>query len=235
MSRIAAWGGGGAGKIAWRDTRSSPAKFLFVILAVAVGVGALTGVRSFSRAFHDLLISQARTLMAADLTLRVFAQPTPEQAAILNGLEKQGSRMTEVTETLTMANTDAAPDPVLVAVKAVDPNVYPFYGAVQIDPPAALRSVLDGNSAVVSDDLLIRLRTHAGGVVRLGGQDFQIRGRLVSEPDRLTGSLNVGPRVIVSRAGLDRTGLISLGSRAAQRYLFRLPAGMDIRLVRAAL
>ena len=40
----------------------------------------------------------------------------------------------------------------------------------------------------------------------------------------MTGSLNVGPRVMMTREGLDRTGLISLGSRAAQRYLFALPA-----------
>ena len=39
----------------------------------------------------------------------------------------------------------------------------------------------------------------------------------------MTGSLNVGPRVMISREGLDRTGLISLGSRAAERFLFRLP------------
>ena len=138
-------------KIAWRDLRSSPAKFLFVILAVAVGVGALTGVRSFSRAFHNLLLRQARTLMAADLSLRVFAQPTPQETAAITGLEQRGVRDTSVTETLTMANTAEVPDPMLVSVKAIDPAVYPFYGQVKLDPPAALRAVLDSRSTAVSD------------------------------------------------------------------------------------
>jgi putative ABC transport system permease protein len=212
-------------KIAWRDLRSSPAKFLFVILAVAVGVGALTGVRSFSRAFHTLLVRQARTLMAADLSLRVFGQPTPQQTAAIAGLEQRGVRDTSVTETLTMANTAEAPDPVLVSVKAIDPAVYPFYGEVKLDPPAALRAILDSRSAAVSDDLLFRLKTRVGGNLRLGGQDFRIAAVLVSEPDRLTGSINVGPRVMISRLGLERTGLIGLGSRAAERYLFLLPPG----------
>src|SRR5262249_16450638 len=44
---------------------------------------------------------------------------------------------------------------------------------------------------------------------------------VVTEPDRMVGSLNVGPRLMMSRAGLDRTGLIVEGSRAAQRFLFR--------------
>ncbi|MGA2588605.1 MAG: FtsX-like permease family protein [Bryobacteraceae bacterium] len=220
-------------KIAWRDARSAPAKFLFVILAVAVGVGALTGVRSFSRAFHDLLLSQARTLMAADISVRVFAMPTPQQTAAIEDIDKRGVRRTEITETLTMANTAAVPEPVLVSVKAVDPAVYPFYGEVTLNPPGTLRAALDSRSAAVSDDLLMRLKARVGDNVRLGGQDFRIAAVLVSEPDRITGSLNVGPRVVISRDGLDRTGLIGIGSRAAQRYLFRLsPGGPDVQQVR---
>lgn len=220
-------------RIAWRDARSAPAKFMFVILAVAVGVGALTGVRSFSRAFHDLLLREARTLMAADISVRVFAMPTPEETAVMQDLEKRGLRRTQITETLTMASTSAVPEPVLVSVKAVDPAVYPFYGEVKLDPPAALRQTLDSGSAAVSDDLLIRLKARVGDNVRLGGQEFRIAAVLVSEPDRMTGSLNIGPRVMISHQGLGRTGLISIGSRAAQRYLFRLPpGGPDVQQVR---
>jgi putative ABC transport system permease protein len=220
-------------RIAWRDTRSAPSKFLFVILAVAVGVGVLTGVRSFSRAFHDLLLREARTLMAADICVRVFAMATPQQIEVLKDLEKRGVRRTWVTETLTMANSAAVPQPMLVSVKAVDPAVYPLYGEVRLDPRTALRSLLDSGSAVVSDDLLMRLKTRVGDNLRLGGQQFRTAAVLVSEPDRMTGSLNVGPRVMISREGLDRTGLISIGSRAAQRYLFRLPTGgPDVRQVR---
>ncbi len=91
-------------KIAWRESRSSSFKFLFVILAVAVGVGSLTGVRGFSRAFHEMLLSQARTLMAADLSLRVFELPTPQQTAAMDALAKSGVDRTWITETVTMAS-----------------------------------------------------------------------------------------------------------------------------------
>ncbi len=78
-----------AWKIAWREARASSVKFLFVVLAVAVGVGSLTGVRGFSRAFHQMLLDQARTLMAADLSLRVFTLPTPQQQSALDRLSLQ--------------------------------------------------------------------------------------------------------------------------------------------------
>ena len=39
----------------------------------------------------------------------------------------------------------------------------------------------------------------------------------------MTGSINVGPRVMMSRESLASTGLLVPGSRAAERFLFRLP------------
>lgn len=223
-------------KIAWREAHASATKFLFVITAVAIGVGALTGVRGFGRAFYGMLLRESRTLMAADLSLRVFALPDAHQNAVMEDLARRGVQHTWVTETLSMVSSSAAPNPVLVSIKAVDPRVYPFYGAVQLEPASSLAAALTGQTAAVSDDLLLRLRVAVGDSVKLGGQLFRIIGRVVSEPDRMSGSLNVGPRVMVSRAGLDRTGLMGIGSRASERYLFRLsPGSPNIEEVRQTL
>lgn len=211
-------------RIAWREMRAARAKFLFVILAVAIGVGSLTGVRGFSRAFRHMLLAQARTLMAGDMTARIFALPTPEQEEALRSLERRGVARTWITETVTMVSSATTPDPLLVSVKAVDPAAYPYYGEVKLNPARPLREALTADTVVVSDDLLLRLNAHTGDRLRIGGQDFRIAGVVVSEPDRMTGSLNVGPRIMITREGLDRTGLITLGSRASERYLFKLPA-----------
>ena len=228
---------GAAIRIAWREMRASRAKFLFVVLSVAIGVGSLTGVRGFSSSFRHMLLGEARTLMAGDMTLRVFALPTAEQEAALRGLEARGVRRTWITETVTMASSASTPDPLLISVKAVDPAAYPYYGVVKLNPPRPLREALDAQSVVVSDDLLVRLNVRTGDLLHIGGQDFRIAGVMVSEPDRMTGSLNVGPRVMITRQGLDRTGLITAGSRAAERCLFALPAqgGPDVSQARLIL
>jgi putative ABC transport system permease protein len=223
-------------KIAWREARLSSARFGFVILAVAVGVGSLAGVRGFSSEFRRMLLSQARTLMAADMSVRIFGLPSERQKATLARLQERGVRQTWITETFTMASSAAVREPLLVSLKAVDPGVYPFYGKVRLDPPGPLAQALDPQSVTVSQDLLMRLKTKTGDSIRIGGQDFRVAAVLAAEPDRMTGSLNVGPRVMLSRAGLDRTGLISLGSRAAERFLFRLPeTGLDVQRVRLIL
>jgi putative ABC transport system permease protein len=225
-----------AWKIAWRESRSSSFKFSFVILAVAVGVGSLTGVRGFSRAFHEMLLSQARTLMAADLSLRVFELPTPQQDSALTELANLGVDRTWITETVTMASANVEKPPMLVSVKAVDPQKYPFYGEIRLSPPAPLSRALTVDTVAVSDDVLLRLNLKVGDSIRLGGQPFRIIGQVTYEPDRMLGTLNVGPRVMISREGLKRAGLILPGSRASERFLFRLsPSSPGIESVRERL
>jgi putative ABC transport system permease protein len=223
-------------RMAWRESRASAGKFLFVVLAVAMGVGSLTGVKGFSRAFHTMLLREARTLMAADLMVRVFGLPGPAQTAAMQQLDREGVQRTWITETITMLSIGSgdAP-PVLVSVKAVDPKVYPFYGQVKLEPAGALAQVLTPGHIAVSRDLMLRLDARTGDHVRMGGVDFTIAGVVDSEPDRMSGSLNVGPRVMISREGLDRTGLLLPGSRASQRFLFRVPPQMPIRKTHAEL
>src|SRR5450631_2663513 len=92
-----------AAKIAWRETRASSGRFIFVILAVAAGMASLTGVRGFSQAFHTMLQRDARTFMAADLTVRTFELPSPAQTAAMEALVARGVLRTQITETVTMA------------------------------------------------------------------------------------------------------------------------------------
>ncbi len=212
-----------AAKIAWREGRASSVKFFFVILAVAAGVGALTGVRGFAASFKQLLLKEARTLMAADVSVRQFLLPNAEQQAKLAEFEKQGILRTWITETVTMAATERMPDPLLVSVKAVDPSEYPFYGEVVLKPAGLLAAVLTADQVAVSEDLLLRLQMKLGDTIKVGGIDFRAAAIVEKEPDRMAGSLNVGPRLMMSRAGLERTNLLRFGSRAAQRLLFKLP------------
>ena len=211
--------------MAWREGRASKGKFLFVVLAVTVGVACITGVRGFSEAFRGMLLRDARTLMAADLTVRTFEAPTPAQLEALQSVERRGAALTRIIETVSMISARGAADPLLVSVKAVEPELYPFYGQIRLNPPGSLREALKPDSAVVSDDLLLRLGISTGDSVRLGESEYRIAGVLAMEPDRMTGSLNVGPRLMLSREALDRSGIMQPGSRASRRFLLRLPAG----------
>ena len=215
-----------AAAIGWRDLKSAPGKFGFVVLSVAVGVAALVGVRGFSESFRRTLGSEAKSLMAGDLSARLFHEPTAEdKGKIAAILQKDGAgiRSTWVTETISMASVPPDPVPLLVSLKAVDPAEYPYYGTAELEPAMSLGRALDGDSAVVADEFLIRLKAQVGQTLRLGGRDFRITAVLKQEPDRMTSGAGMGPRVMISQAALARTGLLAPGSRASQRLLLKLP------------
>lgn len=226
-----------AAAIGWRDLKSAPGKFGFVVLSVAVGVAALVGVRGLSDSFRKTLTGEARSLMGGDLTARTFHLPTAEESRKLLEIEKQaaGTRSTWVVETLSMASVPPDPVPLLVTLKAVDPGEYPYYGKAELEPAMSLQQALEGDSAVVAQEFLIRLNARVGQTLRLGGRNFRISAVLMQEPDRISAGAGMGPRLMISRAALDRTGLLAAGSRASERLLMKLPPKADIATMRKQL
>ena len=212
-----------AARIAAREMRASRGKFFFVVLSVAIGVAALTGVRGFSASFRGTLLTRARSILAGDLAARMFQQPTPEQEKGLAEIEASGVKVTSVTELLSMASAPKTLDPLLVSLKAVDPQEYPFYGTVDLMPAGNLREMLNADTVVVADDLLVRLKLKVGDSLKIGSKEFRIASVVTNEPDRLSGNFAAGPRVLISREGLESSGLLAPGSHAGQRYLFQVP------------
>ena len=90
--------------MAFLDARASRSRFVFVILAIAAGVAALTGVKGFSESTRYTLFKEARTLMGADLMIRMNAVPLPEEQQFLDSLQASGIDYTRVTETVSMAS-----------------------------------------------------------------------------------------------------------------------------------
>src|SRR6516225_6898150 len=103
-NRVLSWKRAAA--IAWRDLKSAPGKFGFVVLSVAIGVAALVGVRGFSESFRQTLSTEARSLIAGDLSARIFHVPTDKDNQKVDSIKQKipGSRSTWVSETLSMAS-----------------------------------------------------------------------------------------------------------------------------------
>jgi putative ABC transport system permease protein len=215
---------GTAARIATRELHSSRGKFTFVILSVAIGVAALTGVRGFSSAFRATLLLRARSIMAADIAARTNTPPTLGQQSGIDELQAAGNDESPVTEMLSMASATTSLDPLLVSLKAVDPVKYPFYGEVVLTPASPLTQALTDSSVAVGEDLLMRLHLHVGDSIKLGTERFRIAAVVEDEPDRLSGSFAAGPRILLSQKALRSTGLVAPGSRVTRRYLFKLPA-----------
>src|SRR2546426_9915999 len=109
--------------MAWRETRAAPGKFIFVVLSVALGAAALTAVTGFNESVRYTLLREARSLMAADISLRMPIEPSQKENAFLERLKLQGIDSTRVTETVSMASVGQTA-PVLVSIKGADLDRY---------------------------------------------------------------------------------------------------------------
>lgn len=211
-------------------------RFLFAVLAVSVGVAALSGVRGYCAAFQQMLLRDARMLLAGDISASISHEPDAIERAVFDDLALKGASVTHVTELMTMMGGAALRRPLPVNVKGVEPTAYPYYGEIELDPPQPLQKALSDDAVLASQDLLIRLGAEVGDEVRLGGTGFRIAAILRVEPDRMTGAMNFGPRAMVSNRGLVSTGLMQFGSRATHRFLIKLPEqGLSVDQARQSL
>ena len=212
-------GGGGTGprapialRLAWRDLRGGLGGYWIFLVCIALGVAAIAGVGSVAGSLSDGLGREGRTMLGGDAAFSTVSQPlgAPER----DWLAARG-RSSQVVTTRSMAR--AGDQAGLVDVKAVD-GAYPTAGAVALDPPQPLDAALalrDGRQGLAADAALAdRLGVKVGDAVKIGAGDFTLRAIIRSEPDRLAGGIAFAPGVLMSRAGLDATGLIQPGSLA---------------------
>ena len=89
------------------------------------------------------------------------------------------------------------------------------------------------DTAIVSEDLLMRLEVDVGDTIKVGAGEFRVAAVAVKEPDRMTTGFTLGPRVLMTPAGYGHAGLNVPGSRATERLLLRLPEGTDLDVTRA--
>ncbi len=224
--------------LAVRESRGSAGRLAFFAVCLSVGVAAVVAVAGLSQALDSGIQAKARELLAADLAIS-SRRPIPDEvvAAVdrIDGVRRTGViEMPSVVSQPAAAGNEATPGPsLLVEIKAVGPG-YPFYGEVGTDPARPLSELLGADRVVVGPELLTRLRLEVGDELRVGSAMFTIRGTVTAEPDRLEIGFTLGPRVLMSLEGLERTGLLGLGSRVGYRVLVRLAGEATPAQARAA-
>jgi putative ABC transport system permease protein len=219
-------------RLAWRDLRYSPARSAMIAVAMVVSIAGIGGVDGAANAARHALRGDSRAWLGADIGLDTRDPVDVDQTAALDRARDLGIQWTGVSTALTMASSDSAPDPAFIALKAVDPARYPFYGAVTLAPAPTvaptLKEVLDDDTAAVSSEVLERLNVKVGDQIQIAGQPFRIAALIQAEPDRFSGNLGIGLRCIISRAAYRRTDVEESGNSVKTRILLRLPPGSDL-------
>lgn len=203
-------------RFALRELRGGFAGFRILIACLALGVAAIAGVGSLGSALNEGLRDNGRALLGGDVEFRLtHRQATPEERA---WLERTG-RVSVVAAMRAMARVPANDRRTLIELKAVD-DAYPLYGTLEASPS----KTLGPDDALVDETLAARLDAQVGTTLRIGEANLVVRGIITNEPDRGADGLILGPRVMISHAALQATGLVQPGSLVRWSYHLALPS-----------
>ena len=199
--------------------------FRIFLACLVLGTAAIAAVGSISSAIETGLGMEARALLGGDVELRIHHRPATDEQR--QWLAEHGT-LSEIIEVRAMARRLEGGKQRLVELKAVD-DLYPLVGRLEIQDGRMLAEALapggGDDGAVVAESLLEKLGLSVGDRLAIGDAEFRITGVIAREPDRATRGVQLGPRVVVSRAGLDRSGLLKPGSLSQYLYRIVLPAG----------
>jgi putative ABC transport system permease protein len=221
----------------WRDARAGELRLL--VVAVALGVAALSSVSFLADRLNSGLQRDARQLLGGDVVV-VSDQATPVhivQRAKEDGLQGV-STLSFPTMARGQAQSGAESNSRLVALKAVEAG-YPLRGELKVSSSLAQAQIALSNDNTASDNKsavektssipstgevwieasgLEALSLDVGDSVLLGNSRLHISRVLVHEPDRGAGFMNFAPRVLMNSADLAATALIQPASRVTWRY-----------------
>ncbi len=227
-------------RIARRELRGGLAGFRVFLACLALGVAAIAAVGSVRMAITQGLDREGAVILGGDAELRMtYRFATPEERAWMEARAEAVSEIVDFRSMVSVADPGGADRRrALTQVKGVD-GTYPLTGTVGLAPAIPLADALsppgDLPGMVMAEALAGRLGVEIGETVRLGTQDFTLTAILTREPDGATASFSLGPRTIVSRAGLERSGLLAPGTLYESNYRLRLSPGADLDAVRADL
>jgi putative ABC transport system permease protein len=215
-------------RIAARELRAGTRGFRLFIACLVLGVAAIAGIGSISAAAIAGIAANAQALLGGDMEVRLThrAATEPELAAI----QALGD-VSEVTEMRAMAKPDGGALPSLVELKAAD-QAYPLYGALTLEPAAPLDQLLaqrpDGSFGAAAHTVLLqRAKLKVGDALTVGNARVVITAAIAREPDSTTQVWALGPRLLISEAALEATGLVQPGSLVYHSYRIKMAPGSD--------
>ena len=218
--------------LARRELRSGLGGFRLFIACLALGVGAIAAILSFSRAVEEGLRGDAREILGGDVAISLLYRPATDEQ--LDYLKSKGGVVRWIDSRAMARPLKTDGRATLIQLKAVE-EAYPLYGKLELVDGQALAATLakrDGVwGAVVEEVALRRMNVALGDRLRVGEATVEIRGLIAREPDRgLNAFASLGPRLMMPFEALGESGLVQPGSLLNWEYRLRLPAGASDKL-----
>lgn len=210
-----------AARYAVREMRGGLTGFYVFLACIALGTGTIAAVNSLAAGLVRGIEAEGQSLLGGDASFSlIHRKSSADERAFLDA---QG----DVSAIATLRAMVRPPSgrQALVELKAVD-GAYPLYGSLDLKSGRSLGEATadvpaDVVPVVVDESLMTTAGLSVGDDVGLGRATARVVDVVDREPDRLSGGIAFGPRVILPLADLERTGLVTTGSLVRWHYRVR--------------
>ena len=216
-----------AARIAARDMRGGAGGLWLLVAGVVIGTAAVAIVGTTTQSLMDDARRGGLESVGGDLSLRLFHRPPSEDELATIRREGNVSITAELRPMVrAIKNGATIGAPLLTELKGID-LAYPLYGSVETFPNLNLHQMLaqqdDIYGAVVDPTLLATMGIELGDNIQIGATRYQLRGTLVTEPDRAFRAFTLGPRIMVLSESLAATAMVDEGSEVYFYTRVKLP------------
>ena len=221
-----------AWNIARRELRGGLSGFRIFLACLALGVAAIAAVGSVRYAIEEGLTREASALLGGDAEARfTYRFAEQDERAWMDANAEAVSEVVDFRSMAVIPRPDGE-ERALAQVKGVD-SAYPLYGTVGLGRDISLEEALAGDGerpGLVAERVMVdRYGLEPGDTVRLGTREFTFTAALTYEPDGVTSSFALGPRIIVRTEALEGSGLITPGTLYETAYRLRFAPGTEVR------
>ena len=211
-------------RMAWRDSRSSRRRMLFLSTSIMFGIAALVAIGSFGHNLKRNVDLQTRTLIGADLAVTSRQPFTDEEWEGLGAIKGELAREISFSSMVFFPKTE---DTRLIQVRAVEGG-FPFYGELKTEPASAAAEFRNGSGVLIEASVLDQYGIKPGDRVRLGEWDTTVAGSLLDVPGANIAFEMLAPTVFIPMADLERTALLRTRSLSRHHAYLALGEGMEI-------
>ena len=185
------------------ESRGAKRRMLFFVLCIAIGVGAVMTVKSFSNLVGETIQGQAKGLLSADLAIKGSWEQSQKDLKYQKNILPAETEFLFIKELHGMAQfknpeRDGKQASLITELKTIPLKgpQYPFYGEFKSQPEKPLQELLINKGAVVDPSFLLKTGLKQGELFSLGKINLRINGVVLSEPDRISRAFSIGPRYL---------------------------------------
>lgn len=204
-----------AWRLFWRELRNGELWVIaFALMLAVLTVVSLSGITDSVR---SALMQRSSNFTAADKVLRSSTPFNPQIFQVATDLGLQTAQQIQFN-TMVFAGDVMQ----LVNVKAVSAQ-YPLRGQLSVDTAEGESAQLRNGMLYLEPRLAQMLSIKVGDPLEIGAATLTVGGLILAEPDAPLNLFGGQPRVLMSLADVEATGVVQPGSRISYRYMFAGP------------